>query len=151
MKRFPFMALATFALIAPASGCDLGGSERPSREGLLTRSPEGPQEDLNAIVGGVLELDLDRGCVLVAGKPVIWPAGTTLTTDPSELRLPGGQTARSGDTISSGGGAVPASGIRETSIGIEGDLADALECAPAHSAVLLLATRGGATVGAGSG
>ncbi|MDQ3121110.1 MAG: hypothetical protein M3Q59_01075 [Actinomycetota bacterium] len=96
-------------------------------------------------------LDLDRGCVLVSGKPVIWPAGTTLTTDPPELHLPGGSTARSGDTITSGGGEVDGARISETSIGIEGDLAGALECAPADSKVLLLASRGGVAVRAGTG
>jgi len=139
---------ATLVLVALASGCNSGASEGPSRDGLLTRSPEG-QEDLTAIVGGVL--DLDRGCVLVSGKPVIWPAGTTLTTDSPELHLPGGSTARSGDTITSGGGEVEGARISETSIGIEGDLAGALECAPADSKVLLLASRGGVAVRAGTG
>lgn len=148
MKRALVIALATLAL---TSGCDLGGTERPTRHGLLTRSPDGPQEDLNAIVGGVLELDLDQGCVLVSGKPVIWPAGTSLTTDPPELHLPGGRTARSGDTITAGGGEVDGAGIRETSTGIEGDLAGALECAPGGSKVLLLATRGGVAVRVGTG
>ncbi len=55
------------------------------------------------------------------------------------------------NTITSGGGEVDGARLRETLIGVEGDLSGALECAPADSAVLLLATRGSVTVGAGSG
>jgi len=149
--RHALLVAASFALVALASACDLGATGRPTRHGLLTRSPDGPQEDLNAIVGGVLELDLDRGCVVVSGKPVVWPAGTSLTTDPPELNLPGGRTARSGDAITAGGGEVDGARIGETSTGIEGDLAGALECAPGGSKVLLLATRGGVAVRAGTG
>lgn len=142
MKRVLFVALATFALIALASGCDLGGSEEPSHDGLLTRSSEGDGGEMTTIVGGFLELDPDRGCVLLSGRPVVWPAATTLTGDPPELHLPGGLTARSGDTITGGGGEVPAARIRETSIRIEGDLTRALKCAPADSIVLVFWARG---------
>lgn len=57
MKRVLFVALATLALVALASGCDLGGSHEPSDDGLLTRSPEGDEDEMTAIVGGTLELD----------------------------------------------------------------------------------------------
>ena len=145
------VAVATFALFALASGCDLSGSEEPSDDGLLTRSPEGDGGEMTAIVGGTLELDPDRGCVLLSGKPVVWPAATTLRSDPPELHLPGGLKARSGDTITGGGGEVPAARIRETSIRIEGDLTGALKCAPADGKVLILWARGDriSVVGAG--
>jgi hypothetical protein len=142
MNRPLLAALATLALLALASGCALGGSEEPSGDGLLTRSPEGEQGEMTGIVGGTLELDPDRGCVLLSGKPVVWPAETTLTTNPPKLHLPGGLTARSGHRISGGGGEVPAAGIRETSIRIEGDLTRALTCAPAGSEVIVFSTRG---------
>jgi hypothetical protein len=131
-----------FALIALASGCALGGSDEPSGDGLLTRSLEGEEGEMAAIVGGTLELDFGRGCVLLSGKPVVWPAETTLTTNPPELHLPDGLTARSGDKISGRGGEVPAARIRETSIRIEGDLTRALTCAPADSEVIVFSTRG---------
>jgi hypothetical protein len=55
---------------------------------------------------------------------VVWPAGTTLTTDPPELHVPGGLTARPGDTIEGGGGWIPG-----TDRHIEGDLDKAIACA----------------------
>ena len=125
-----------------ATGCDATRSKSPG-EGLLTRSLEGNGVEMTAIVGGTLELDPDRGCVLLSGKPVVWPAATTLKGDPLELHLPGGDIARSGDTITGGGGEIPAARIRETSIRIEGDLTKALACAPADSEVLVLWARGG--------
>jgi len=97
---------------------------------------------MTAIVGGTLELDPDRGCLLLSGKPVVWPAGTTLTSDPAELQLPGGLTARSGDVITGGGGEVQAARIRATAIRIEGELTGALGCAPADSEVVILTARG---------
>lgn len=143
MKRHLFVALATLALVALASGCDLGGSHEQFDDGLLTRSLEGNEDEMTGIVGGTLELDPERGCFLLSGKPVVWPSATTLTGDPPELHLPGGDIARSGDTISGGGGEIPAARIRETSIRIEGDLTKALTCAPADSKVLVLWSRGG--------
>ncbi len=135
--------LIGLAAVALSSGCEAGASESPLDDGLLTRSTEGRQDEMTAIVGGTLELDPERGCVLLSGKPVIWPAGTTVSSDPSELHLPDGRAARSGDTITGGGGEVVGARIPETSIEIEGDLSRALECAPPGSKVLVLWTRGG--------
>jgi hypothetical protein len=132
----------TFALLAPASGCDLSGSDEPAHDALLTRSPDGDEGEMTAIVGGILELDPDRGCVLLSGKPVVWPAETTLRGDQPELHLPGSLTGRSGDTITGGGGEVPAATIRETSIQIEDDLSSALKCAPTETKLLVLWARG---------
>jgi hypothetical protein len=97
---------------------------------------------MGGLLRGTLELDSARGCVLLSGKPVVWPAETTLTTDPPEVHLPSGLTARSGDLITGGGGEVPATAIRETGLRIEGDLTTALGCAGADSKVAVLTTRG---------
>lgn len=113
MKHLLFAALLTVAFAALAGGCDLRGAEEPSRDGLLTRSLDGDEGEMTAILRGTLALDPDRGCVLLSGMPVVWPAETTLTADPPELRLPGGLTARTGDTITGGGGEVPAAAIRQ--------------------------------------
>ncbi len=137
MKQVLLVALATLPLVALASSCALGSSGEPSHDGLLTRSHEGEESEMTALVGGILELDPDRGCVLLSEKPVVWPVGTTVTSDPPELRLPDGLTARSGDTITGGGGEVPAATIGETAIRVEGDLTNALACAPADSKVLV--------------
>lgn len=86
----------------------------------------------------------DGGCVLLSGRPVVWPAETTLTTDPPELHLPHGLEATPGDVITGGGGAVPTARISETALRIEGDLSAALECAPRESEVVVLTARGDA-------
>lgn len=136
------LLIAVALVLSFAVGCSVT-QEESRNDGLLTRSPEGDEAEMTAIVGGTLELEPDRGCVLLSGKPVVWPAGTTLTSDPPELHLPNGLTAISGDTIRGGGGEVPAARIHETAIRIEGDLTSALGCAPAESVVLVLWARGG--------
>jgi hypothetical protein len=84
---------------------------------------------MTAHIGGTLHVDLDTGCVLIDGHPVVWPADTTLRGEPAELRLPGEQAARSGDTVSGGGGLVPSTVLRTTRLRIRGDLARAVRCA----------------------
>ena len=64
MKRVLLIALATIALVGTASGCDFRGSEPSSHDGLLTRSPESNEDEMTAIVGGILELDPERGEVV---------------------------------------------------------------------------------------
>jgi len=145
--RSPYAATgARLVSIASAilvlAGCDLFAADTPSG-GLLRRSVEGNGAEMTALIGGMLELDPDSSCVLLDGKPVVWPAGTTLTRDPPELHLPGDLTARPGDTITGGGGEVPSATIRETSLRIEGDLTRALRCAPPESEVLVFWARGG--------
>lgn len=107
---------------------------------LLTRSPVGSGFEFSALPGGVLSLDVARGCVLLSGHAVVWPAGTTLTRDPPQLHLPGGLTAKPGDTVQGGGGWVPASGLRQ-SRSVVGDLDKALACATAPE-IVLFASRG---------
>lgn len=142
MKPVLLAALLVFGFSTVASSCDVGRSQEPS-SGLLTRSPDRDGGEMAAIVGGTLELDAKRGCVLLSGKPVVWPDGTILTTNPPAVRLPGGLDGRPGDVITGGGGEVPATGIRETTLRIKGDLSSALSCAP-DSAVIVFTARGDA-------
>lgn len=128
---------------ALASGCAFRGTDANSTfPGLLTRSDDSRQGEMTGIVSGTLELDGSSGCILLSGKPVVWPKGTTVTSDPPVLHLPGGAKARTGDTIAGAGGEVPGTRIRETKLGLEGDLTSALECAPEDSAVAIFTARG---------
>ena len=135
-------AASLAAVVAVNAGCAIGGSDKARLyDGLLTRS--GSREgEMDAVVGGTLVLDPVRGCILLSRKPVVWPAGTTVTTDPSRLHLPSGLSARSGDTITGGGGEVPAAGIRDTALKIDGDLSTALDCAEPDSEVIVFTARG---------
>lgn len=116
---------------------------------LLRRSPVGGLFEMDALPSGTLELDLDRGCVLLSGRAVVWPAGTTLTRDPPQLHLPGGLTAKSGDTVRGGGGALPGAHLRENSNVIEGDLDSALACAPEHEVFFFTSRGAGMSVSRG--
>jgi len=138
MKQALVIALAAMAL---ACGCDLDASENPSADGFLTRSTEGSKDELNALIRGTLELDPERGCVLLSGQPVVWPAGTTMTSSPPELHLRNGLIARPGDLITGGGGEASASAIRQSAVNIEGDVAAALDCAP-QTSIAVFNTRG---------
>lgn len=149
MRPIVFTGLLLLTLAALASGCGGGSQAESSDNGesqspnsLLTRSGAENEDEMNAIVGGTLELDPDRGCVLLSGKPVVWPAETTLTADPAELHLPGGLNAKSGNVITGSGGEVRAARIRETALRVEGDLTTALSCAPIDSEVVVFTTRG---------
>ncbi|MBA3376780.1 MAG: hypothetical protein H0U00_13380 [Actinobacteria bacterium] len=135
---FLLVVLALLVLV----GCDLSRPDASSR-GLLTRSNQEDQAEMTAIVGGTLELDPDRGCVLLDGKPVVWPAGTTVTTDPPELHLPGDLTASAGDMISGAGGEVASATVRDSSMRVDGDVTTALSCAPSESQVLVFWARDG--------
>lgn len=142
MNHGLFGLLLALAVALSGSGCDLARSDEPADRGLLTRAPESEGAEMSALLRGTLALDPERGCVLLSGRPVVWPAGTTLTHTAPELHLPGGLRARSGDEISGGGGAVPASTLRETALRIEGDLEKALACAPRVAEVLVFSARG---------
>ncbi len=123
----------------------LGGCESPWSDArstaLLTRHDEGGAE-MNALNRGILEIDPDSGCVLLSGRAAVWPAGTTLTTEPPELHLPGGLVAHPGDAIAGGGGVVPAATIRESSLRIDGDVQKALRCAQTASEIVVFSARG---------
>jgi hypothetical protein len=131
---------ATMLGLALLSGC--GGGEDASSDLLLTRSSaDAGGAELDGLVSGTLELDLERGCVLVSEHAVVWPAETTLATDPPTLHLPGGLTATPGDVVEGGGGWVPLPGSPQT---IEGDVDKALACAADGGAEVALFTVDGA-------
>jgi len=78
-RRIDTWLLPIAATLLLFAGCDLSTADSSSG-GLLTRSTAGNEGEMTAIVGGTFELDPDRGCVLLDGKPVVWPAGTTVST-----------------------------------------------------------------------
>jgi len=134
------LLLAVVLGVVLAPGC--GAASDESSGILLTRATTGADSEMDALPSGTLEIDLERGCVLLSGRPVVWPAETALALEPPELELPGGLTARSGDTIRGGGGALPAAHVRETAIEIEGDVDKALECAPSAESIVVFTARG---------
>jgi hypothetical protein len=105
---------------------------------LLTRADD-PGFGFHALPGGTLEIDLDRGCVLLSGHPVVWPNGTTLTSDPPELRFSRGLIARPGDVVRGGGGGGYAWQLRRTALmrAVEGDFERAIDCVPPHTEVFV--------------
>src|SRR5690242_1863758 len=109
MTRILLTAAAMFILVSVGGGCSFGGSREPN--GLLTRSSERGQGEMTAIVGGTFQVTRDGRCVLLSGKPVVWPADTSLTMDPPRIHLPTGLDASPGDVITGQGGEVPAAGI----------------------------------------
>lgn len=135
------MKRAAFVLAVAVAGCG-GDAGRESVPGLLTRSEEPNQAEMSAIMRGTLELDLDRGCVLLSGKPVVWPAGTTLSEDPPLLRFPNGAEAAPGDLVTGGGGEIPADRLGDTTMSFEGDVQAARDCAPAAEEVVVFTARG---------
>lgn len=63
----------------------------------------------DAIVSGVVETDQDTGCVWLSDaegsrQPVVWPVGTTASSDPIEIVLADGQVVHPGDLVEGGGG-----------------------------------------------
>ena len=72
-----------------------------------------PGGGLHAIVSGIVEVDLDAGCVWLsesdgARYPVVWPVGTSARSDPFGITVGKGQVVRPGDRIKGGGGYTPA-------------------------------------------
>lgn len=132
-------AILTVCVVLALPGC---GESARSPAALLTRSPEAGQDEMSAIVRGTLQIDIDRGCISLSGKPVVWPARTTLSTDSVELRLPDGLSARPGDLVEGGGGEIPAPWLAQTPMTINGDVAAALACAPGATDVVVFTARG---------
>lgn len=138
----PLVAAVVLCALALA-GPDVSASQVPDI--LLTRA-ESSASGPNALPGGTLEIDLERGCVLLQGSPVVWPRGTKLATAPVALRFPNGSTARPGDVVRGGGGGGYAWQIRQTKIRIDGDLDRALRCAPRGASLIVFNARAGMRV-----
>jgi hypothetical protein len=120
--------------------------ERPDY--LLTHAHVGGGSAMLALIGGVLELDPARGCVLLSGQPAVWPAGTRVSRNPPRLHLPGGETVRPGDTVRGGGGHVPRLAIRG-SAGVLGNADEAFACATQPEVMVFAPRAGSLTVSRG--
>jgi hypothetical protein len=146
MRRLFVYALLVVAIsLSSVLAIRWATSPSPAPEVLLTRS-DNPDFGPSALPGGALEIDLDRGCVLLSGHPVVWPKGTTLTSDPPLVRFPGGLTARPGDVVRGGGGGGYAWQLRGTTIGIDGDLERAVDCVRPHTEVIVFNPEAAMTV-----
>lgn len=78
---------------------------------------------MGAIVAGIVEVDLDRGCVWLSDAggvryPVVWPVGTRSQSYPFGIVLADGQTVQPGDRVEGGGGYVDANAEART-LGLE--------------------------------
>ena len=73
-----------------------------------------PRGGRDAIVSGIVEVDLDTGCVWLSDPdgtryPVIWPVGTSARSDPFGITVEGDRVVRPGDRVEGGGGYIAAS------------------------------------------
>lgn len=97
------------------TGCANGdGAVDPAGTALIRAHPGPGSGGMAAIVQGVVEVDLEVGCVWLSTPdgsrhPVVWPAGTSAEPDPFRIVLPDGRTVAHGDQVTGGGGYVPAS------------------------------------------
>ena len=67
----------------------------------------------DAIVAGIVEVDLDAGCVWLSDPsgtryPVVWPLGARVRSDPFGIAVGEGQVVRPGDRVEGGGGYIAA-------------------------------------------
>ncbi len=110
-------SVAVLAVLLAA--CSSRGTEptEPPQEradtGILRVQVRDPGYGMDALIGGVVEVDLDAGCVWLsdpygARYPVVWPMGTTAAVDPFAIVLPDGTIVWPGDRVGGGGGFVPA-------------------------------------------
>lgn len=72
-----------------------------------------PGSGMAAIVTGIVEVDVDLGCVWLSQPdgsraPAVWPVGTTAFMNPFSIVLTDGQIVQEGDRVEGGGGYVPA-------------------------------------------
>lgn len=101
------------------AGCSSDGgdldddlSRRVPIDGLRVHGSD-PGSGMDAIVSGIVEIDLDAGCVWLSGSdgarhPVVWPIGTAAQSDPLGIVLVGGHLVQPGDRVEGGGGYVDA-------------------------------------------
>lgn len=114
--------LVLIVIGAALIGSDFSPAQSDTLEGFRAH-PSGSNGGMDAIVSGVVEIDLDAGCVWLsepegARYPVLWPAGTVAQTDPPAIQLPDGQLVQSGDRVEGGGGYVDAASAM-TGLGLE--------------------------------
>ena len=129
------LAVAASLIVAIAAGCggdgaaaNPAGEPRASRDlALLTRAA-GARDEPTALVGGLLRFDRKRRCVLLSGRAVVWPSGTTLHGN-TAVRLPSGIVARAGDRVIGAGGVMPASSVATLGLVARRDFAALNRCA----------------------
>ena len=73
----------------------------------------GSGDGMDAIVAGIVEIDLETGCVWLSDSdgaryPVVWPIGTWLQADPVGIVVGDSQLVLSDDRVEGGGGYVDA-------------------------------------------
>lgn len=101
-------SLVIAAIGLAAAGCS-GGD--PSSN--LIRSHSSSDSGMDAIVQGVVEVDLVARCVWLSSPdgaryPVVWPEGRTEQEDPFEIVLPDSSRVVEGDLVAGGGGYIDA-------------------------------------------
>ncbi|MEX1209167.1 MAG: hypothetical protein WEE36_11315 [Acidimicrobiia bacterium] len=104
MRRI--LAMAGVVVLLAAGCSSIGRVHGP----VLTSPNPGPfgGGGMDALIQGMLIFDDASGCLLVgregAGYPVVWPAGASWQTDPSGVRLAGGELVEPGMWVTGGGG-----------------------------------------------
>ena len=101
--RVLYRSLPVLALVL--TGCSSESVETADLGPLIVATPSGDVAYPSAEVPG--ELTLDKGCVAVDGRPVLWPSGTTWNEDEQSVGLPNGGEVTIGQRIVGGGGVVP--------------------------------------------
>ena len=98
------------------AGCSSNGSGMDDvsaqLEGFRVHDSD-PGYGLDAIVTGIVEVDLDAGCIWLSDPdgsryPAVWPLETVAQADPFGIVLADGQRVRVGDRVEGGGGYVDA-------------------------------------------
>lgn len=97
-RSLPMLALVL-------AGCASESVETADPGPLTVATPSGDVAYPSAEVPG--ELTLDKGCVALDGRPVLWPSGTAWDEDEQTVRLPDGGAVTIGQRIVGGGGVVP--------------------------------------------
>jgi hypothetical protein len=117
LGRGPIVGAAAFVVVVVTFvglGSLLTGGAVGSGDDLIRAHSGGFRTDgMDAIVSGVVEVDLDDGCVWLTDPggsrlPVVWPAGATATIDPFSIELRDGQRIEAGDLVEGGGGYIDA-------------------------------------------
>jgi len=115
MRGHRLLVAAAVALILAgcASGSRSGESLSRSSDIEGFRAHDSNSGGMDAIVAGIVEVDLDAGCIWLsdpdgARYPVVWPVGTATQSDPLRIVLADGQLVQAGDQVEGGGGYIDA-------------------------------------------